>query len=279
MAVYRRSSRTRNVIAVLVLAALTLVTIDARSQGSGVLSDARNKVSDVFGPLQRATHAALRPIGDFLTGVVDYGSLRHENEILRRQAAQAATQEAQAAAEQAQAEEVLRDQHLPFVGAIPTVTAQIIDTGASNFNNSVTIDKGTADGLVAGQPVVAAGGLVGTVQTAARHVSTVQLITDPSFVVGVSLQGGNVGAATGTGRHQPLRITVDTPKLAAPNEKMGDVLSTAGLSMEKFPKGIPVGKVTKVTRIPGAIEPEIEVTPFVDPTRIAYLVVLLWSPQ
>ena len=35
MAVYRRSSRTRYLLAVLVLAALTLVTIDARSSGSG----------------------------------------------------------------------------------------------------------------------------------------------------------------------------------------------------------------------------------------------------
>jgi rod shape-determining protein MreC len=279
LAVYRRSSRTRNVIAVLVLAALTLVTIDARSQGSGVLSDARGKVSDVFAPLQRATHAALRPIGDFLTGAIDYGSLRRENEDLRRQVARASTQQAQAAAEQAQAEQVLQEQHLPFVGAIPKVTAQIIDTGPSNFDNSVTIDKGTADGVVAGQPVVAAGGLVGTVETASQHVATVQLLSDPSFSVGVDLTGGNVGAAHGTGRYGPLRVTVDTPSLHPPVEKVGDLVTTSGLAMEKFPKAIPVGRVSKVTAVPGAVEPEIELTPLADPAQLWYVDVLLWSPQ
>ena len=109
MAVYRRSTRTRNVIAVLVLAALTLVTIDARSQGVGVLSDARSKISDAFAPLQRATHAALRPIGNFLTGALDYGSLKKENEDLRRQLAQAQASQAQALAQQQESDQILRN--------------------------------------------------------------------------------------------------------------------------------------------------------------------------
>lgn len=279
MAVYRRSSRTRNVIAVLVLAALTLVTIDARSQGVGVLSDARGKFSDAFAPLQRATHAALRPIGDFLTGALDYGSLRSENQSLRRQLAQAQAQEATAAAEQQQAEQVLKEQGLSFVGSIPTVSAQIINIGPSNFDNTVTIDKGTANGIAAGEPVVAAGGLVGTVQSASRHAATIELLTDPNFNVGVSLQGGNVGSASGAGRTLPLHITVDSTNLKAPAQKVGDVLTTSGLKLERFPKAIPVGKVTKVRQVPGAVEPDIEITPLVNLNQLSYLQVLLWSPQ
>ncbi len=119
MAVYRRSNRTRYVLAVLVLAALTLVTVDARSNGSGVLSDIRTKVSDGFSPLQRATHSALQPIGNFLTGALDYGSLRSENQRLRNQVAALQQQSVESAAEQAAAEQVLAEQHLPFVGQHP----------------------------------------------------------------------------------------------------------------------------------------------------------------
>jgi rod shape-determining protein MreC len=279
LAVYRRSSRTRNVIAVLVLAALTLVTIDARSQGVGVLGDARNKISDVFSPLQRATHAALRPFGNFITGAFDYGSLKHENEDLRRQLAQTQTDAAASEAERQEAEQILRNAGLTVPGDIPTLAAQITDLGPSNFDNTVTIDKGTANGVAVGQPVIAAGGLVGTVQSAEQHIATIDLLTDPSFNVGVTLIGGNVGSAEGTGRALPLRVTIDTPQNShLPTEKVGDAIVTSGLAGERFPKGIPVGKVSKVTREPGAAEPEIEITPYIDPSQLSYLVVLLWSP-
>ena len=263
----------------LVLAALTLVTIDARSQGVGVLSDARNKVSDVFSPLQRATHAALRPFGNFITGAFDYGSLKHENEALRRQLAQTQTDAAVSEAERQEAEEIIRNAGQTVPGDIPTLTTQIIDLGPSNFDNTVVIDKGTANGVAVGQSVVAAGGLVGVIQSAEQHVATVELLTDPSFVVGVTLKSGNIGSASGTGRSLPMRITVETPNVnPTPAEKVGDPIVTSGLSGEKFPKGIPIGKVSKVIREPGATEPEIEVTPYINPNQLSYLEVLLWSP-
>lgn len=281
MAVYRRSSRTRNVIAVLVLLALTFVTIDARSHGGGALSDVRSKVSDAFSPLQRATHAVLRPIGNFLTGAADYGSLKRENERLRQQLAQQQSQIAVAQVEQQEAEQVLRNQKLDqaVLGAIPFTAVQIIQEGSSNFDNTLTVDKGTADGIAIGQPVLAAGGLVGTVVSAASHIATVELVTDPNFDVGVSLQGGNTGSAQGSGRLLPMKVDVVSTDHAPPKEKVGQVISTSGLPMEKFPKGIPVGRVSKIVKVTGASEPEIDLTPIIDPTSISYLDIALWSPQ
>jgi cell shape-determining protein MreC len=132
---------------VLVLAALTLVTIDARSTGTGLTTDIRSKVHDAFSPLQRGTHAALQPIGNFFTGAVDYGALKQENLRLRDQIAAVQRQQVQAAAEQAAAEQVLAEQNLPFVSGIPQVTVEIIDNGSANFENSVTVNKGTSSGL------------------------------------------------------------------------------------------------------------------------------------
>lgn len=284
MAVHRRSSRTRNVLAVLVLAALTLITIDARSNGGGGLSRVRNGVSDVFSPLQRATHAVLRPIGDFLTGAADYGSLRAENQRLRQQILQDQNQAAIAQAEKAQAEQVLALQNLPFVGSIPTVICQIDDVGSSNFDNTLTVEKGTADGLAPGQPVVAGGGLVGIVQTAAKHSATILLLTDPQFRVGVSLPGGNIGSVQGAGRTQTLGVNVVTTQGANGSPKppvvtTGSVLVTSGLNSEKFPKGLPVGRVVKVVQLPGEPEPEIQLEPMVNSAQLSYLEVLLWSPR
>ena len=289
MAVYRRPSRTRNVLAVLVLAALTLVTIDSRANGSGVLNTVRSKVSDVFTPLQTGTHDALRPIGDFLTGAAHYGSLEQENEDLRRQLVQAQAQEATAMAEQQQAEQVLKDQNLPFVGAIPTVTADISDIGSSNFDTTFVIGKGKTSGIAIGQPVVAAQGLVGIVIAASARTATVDLITDPNFVVGVALAGGNTGSAAGGGRTDPMKVSVVSPcqqsttggqciAIPAPVQKVGDVLLTSGVDREKFPKAIPVGKVSAVSTPPGAVEPDITMTPLVNASELSYVEVLLWAP-
>jgi rod shape-determining protein MreC len=265
-------------LAVLVLAALTLVTVDARSNGGGVLSEIRSRVSDAFAPLQRATHATLAPIGNFLTGAADYGSLRQENARLRQQIAGLEAQGATAAAAQQRADQILQEQNLPFASNIPTRLAPIIDEGSSNFDNTVTIGRGTSSGIADGQPVVAAGGLVGTVLSASAHTATVRLLTDPSFDVGVLLQGGNIGSAQGAGSGLPLRVTVDTTQFKAPREKVGQIVLTSGLAMEKFPPDIPVGRVVKAYFPPDSGEPAIEIKPTASLSGLFYVQVLLWSP-
>jgi rod shape-determining protein MreC len=262
---------------VLVLAALTLVTIDARSGGTGVTNDVRAKFHDAFAPLERATHSVLRPIGDFFTGALDYGSLRQENQRLRDQLAGLESQSIQTRAEQSAAQQLFALQKLPFVGSIPSVSVAVIDNGSSNFENTLTVNKGTSSGLAVGQPVVAGGGLVGRVEQVGTRTATVLLLTDPTFAVGVRLGGANVGTAQGTGPGEPLRVSVDTTGQAPPKLVKGQAVLTSGLHLEKFPPNIPVGKVASFTREPGAAEPDITLTPFTDPGQLAFAQVLLWA--
>ncbi|MHB1535039.1 MAG: rod shape-determining protein MreC [Acidimicrobiales bacterium] len=279
MAVYRRSSRARYVLAILVLAAVTLVTLDARSGNSGLLNHVRNTARDAFTPIQHATHTVLEPIGNFLTGALDYGALRRQNQQLRSEVAALQAKGVRAAAEQTQAEQILALEHLPFIGSIPNVAADVISQGSSNFETAVTIDKGTASGIAVGQPVVASGGLVGIVQSAGTTTSTVELLTDPTFAVGVDLGPGNTGSAQGFGRDQLLRVTVDTPGAPPPVLRKGQAVVTSGLSLEKFPKNIPVGTVERASTPPGSAEPVIRLAPLVNLNQLSYVEVLLWSPQ
>lgn len=275
---HRKSLRSRYVVAMLLLVAVTLVALDTRSGGGGVTGQVRNAISDVVGPVQSATHDALAPIGNFLGGAVDYNSLSKENQRLRNQVSAMSVAAAQAAAAEQAAAEVLKEQGLTFVGSIPTRTVQVIDRGSSNFYSNLTVDKGTSQGIAVGEPVVAAGGLVGTIATAGAKTSTVRLMSDPSFSVGLSLPGGNIGSASGQGAGRPLGVTVDTTSLKTPAVKIGEILYTSGLSLETFPKGIPVGRVSSVSAVPGSLEPHISLTPLVDVTQFSYLEVMLWSP-
>lgn len=284
MAVIRRPARARYVFAVLVLLAITLITLDQRG-GSKAITSLRNEAHTLANPVQGTIHDALRPVGNFLTGAANYGSLEKENERLRQQVANMQNQSLTVSAEQAEAERVLAQAHLPFVGSIPTITAKVISDSSSNFENTVTIDKGSADGVTVGQPVVATGGLVGTVAQVARRSAELRLLTDPNFVVGVRL-GSVVGSAKGTGLGERLQVTFDQPiqpsasgsqgKFSLPK---GKLVVTSGLQNETFPPDIPVARIASFVNAPNAPAPTVTLTPVVDLSRIDIVQVEIWSPQ
>src|SRR3954471_700719 len=88
MAVYRRPARQQFVLLIVTLLALTIITLDQRGTGDGVLGKVRNGVHDAFAPVQSGVGAVVEPIGDFFSGAVHYGDLKDENARLREQLAE-----------------------------------------------------------------------------------------------------------------------------------------------------------------------------------------------
>ncbi len=106
-----------------------------------------------------------------------------------------------------------------------------------------------SSGVTVGQPVVSAGGLIGSITTVSTHLATVTLLDDPSFTVGVRVvSSGIVGAAAGEGQGNLLQV--ENVEVGA-HVKRGDALVTSGLQGERFPPGIPVGTVASVFAPPG----------------------------
>jgi len=260
---------------VLVLLGVTFITLSDRSGNGGIFAKARSYVRQIADPVQSGVHSALQPVGDFIYGALNYQSLEKENERLRQQASddQAASVEAQA--ERDEADQVLSQEDLPFLAGIHTEAAQVVEVGSANFEQSIEVDRGSDDGLVVGQPVVGAGGLIGDVASVSAHLATVTLVDDPSFTVGVRVVRTNVvGAAQGRGDGNQLQVlNVNIGE----EVKKGDWLVTSGLDM--FPAGIPVGRVTAVSSPVGALQQSISVEPFADLVNLQFVVVLLWSPQ
>ncbi|MGH9123546.1 MAG: rod shape-determining protein MreC [Acidimicrobiales bacterium] len=277
MAVSRRSSRPRFVLLLLVLTAITLVTIDDKANGGGITSDVRSAAHTVFAPIQSATHSVLRPVGNFFSGVFSYGSLKSENARLRDQLAQARAQALDSSNAQHELQILSEQQHLDFAGSVPTVAAQVIQDSPSNFEVSIDINRGTSSGVAVGMPVVTGGGLIGRVNEVSSNAATVVLLTDPTFSVGVRLaSNGQVFVADGTGLGKPMSLELVGSGVKL---KVGDRLVTSGLSMEEFPPDIPVGVVRSVTSSPGELLQVVTANPAADVTRLEYVQVLQWSPQ
>ena len=276
MAVYRRSTRHRFLLLLLVLTSITVITVDVRGGGSGVLESFREAARDAFAPVQRVTDRATAPVGDFFNGIFRYGHVKSENARLRRQLAQARGAQAGAVSAERELQELTAINKLSFAEAIPAVAARVVATSPSNFQLTVEIDRGIPAGLRKGMPVVTGAGLAGRVVAVSQQRATVLLLTDPSFNVGIRLSAsGDVGVARGNGARQPLPVDlVDVgTKVSA-----GEVVMTSGLQGSVFPAGLPVGRVRAAKVPPAALQQQIDIDPIVDLARLDYVKVLLWQP-
>src|SRR5690606_27195668 len=93
-----------------------------------------------------------------------------------------------------------------------------------------------------GMPVINGAGLVGKLVQVTETRSTVMLITDPDFAVGVRLASdGTTGTARGRGEGENL--VVDTGLEADADVRTGTALTTSGADRSAFPGFIPVGRV------------------------------------
>ena len=270
-----RRPRGRFLLLLLVLLGLTFVTLSERSSTSHYFNKVRSLAREVANPFQSGVHAALQPVGDFIYGALQYRSLEAQNRQLRLELKRGATAYAQSLSAEQQAAQVLSQEHLTFVPNIPSIAAEVVQVGSSNFEETVQIDRGSANGVVVGQPVVSAGGLVGSVSLVSAHLATVTLVDDPTSVVGVrDVHSGVVGAAKGEG--QGFNLQVEDLNVGD-TIKRGDQLVTSGLTLENFPAGIPVGTVTSVSS--GTLTLQVSLKPLVDLSNLQFVRVLLWSPQ
>jgi len=275
MAVSRRTARPRFTLLILILASLTLITLDVR--GGGSIPGLRGRARDLFSPVQSAVSSTTRPLTDFFSGVFQYQQLKSDNARLRGQLAQLQAQQIQDQYLQQTNKDLSDLLKLDFVGDIPTVAARVIAGPESNFQVTVVIDRGSGSGILKGMPVVAGSGLVGRVIAVSPAQSTVLLLTDASASVGVQLAPtAAVGVASGEGAGHLLDVTLFDPNAPV---TAGSVAVTSGLAGSPYPRGIPVGKVAGAVPEVGVKARAVTLSPVVDLARLSYVDVLVWTAQ
>lgn len=136
-----------------------------------------------------------------------------------------------------------------------TRVAEIMSVDANPYDHSLVIDVGTQDGVVNGQALVDADGVVGQVIEAGLLTSQAMLISDTDHALPVEVNRNGlrtIVVGTGTIDSLELPFVVNNADI-----QVGDLLVTSGLG-GTFPSGYPVAIVETVTRLPH--EPYAEVT-------------------
>lgn len=125
--------------------------------------------------------------------------------------------------------------------------AEVIANSPSPWEKTITINKGSRDGLKKRMPVITYNGyLVGRIENTGSSYSQIRLITDQNFVVGgiiARTDSREIGLVRGSGRDKKNNIMDNIAWDADIQE--GDVVLTSGLS-NNFPSGLKIGKVVTV---------------------------------
>ena len=150
-----------------------------------------------------------------------------------------------------------------------TLPAQVIGSSGSEQSRSIYIDKGSHDGIKPDMAVITAEGVVGKVLRAFRTTSQVLLVNDQTSGVGAILEKSRLqGVLRGTPLGELVLEKVMSDETVQPGER---VVTSGGDQI--FPKGLPVGTVTKVS--PGAeLFLNIRVKPAADLSRLEEVLVI-----
>jgi len=160
---------------------------------------------------------------------------------------------------------------------IETTGAQVIANGVSNFEWTITIDKGSSDGIHENMPVVASAGLVGHVVNVGTSSSVVQLIIDPdSSVAGRLDVSRQTGLLSGEGPADLQMSLVEPTVEVAPDEHVVTAgYRIAGVAESLYPPNVLIGTVSRVLDEDSATEKFLTVRPAVDFSSLSLVLVVL----
>jgi rod shape-determining protein MreC len=262
------SRRPRAVVVLLLLASVTIITLDSgHGTSSSPVDPLRAAVGDVLGPVEHSASQATRP----LTAIPDHfrsvSALQAQNAALRRANARLQSRL------RATSANVNRAGELQTIGAFAdqrgysVVPAQVIAMGpAQSFSRTVTIDAGTDQGVRPDMTVINANGLVGRVLASSATASTVLLIIDRDSTVGgrlgTSMELGFLNGTGDLGDGGGLTLSLVEHTIAP---RVGDTVLSWGSSGDApYLPGIPIGRVVSVHSTPAELTETAVVSPYVD---------------
>lgn len=238
---FGKSSRGGYRLLFAVLLALVLLFVDSRFKH--LTDPVRYQLNGLFSPVYAVMGWPGRLSEWLADSAMSDEALRAENAYLKSQLLVLSghlQKFSELAAENARLRGLL-DSTLVVDGRV--LIAEIIAVDSDPFRHIILINKGRAEGVYEGQPVLDARGIMGQVTEVGPQTSRAMLIADREHALPVRVARNGVRAIlAGTGDIDRLSLQF-VPESA--DVKAGDTLMSSGLG-HRFPAGYPVAVVTNV---------------------------------
>jgi rod shape-determining protein MreC len=269
---FDRTRRLRLLLIVLVMASITIVTIDFRSKGDGPLERIGHIALTVLSPIQHGLVTIFRPVGNFFAGFTEVPSLRAKVLQLEKQNADLRLHQ-NTVTDVDRENAILR--HLIGLSDrydLNTVPAQVIGVSPSNFERTVFIDRGTRQGIRRDMPVIGGDGLVGRVIRVGPNSAEVLLLIDRTSAVASRLSSnGQTGLLEGDGS-EITRLELFNPDAVV---VIGDRVVTSGYDKGLYPPGIPIGTVIRAPLAQSNLSRIVFIQPYVDFSSLDYVLIVI----
>jgi len=223
-----------------------------------------------FAEVERSISAGVSSVRRGWSGYAGLRQLKSQNDELTRrlEEAQIALQQQRALADRTRNLERLLE--LRDTSKLNTLAVEIIAAGAMPDFRTLTIDKGTREGVRADMAVIAPAGVVGRVVMPTSRAAKVQLLIDRNAAAGALVERSRAqGVVTGGGDN---RLRMDYVSEVA-DVIVGDLVVTSGID-GIYPKGYVIGQVESVEKS-GTSYKTITIRPAVDFTSLEEVLVVL----
>jgi rod shape-determining protein MreC len=226
-----------------------------------------------FAEVQRATSAVIDGVSGMWSGYVALRQVQSENDALKQEVQTLQVRLQQEHAEAQRTDNLRQLLELRERANLDTVAAEVIAGPADPDFRTVTIDKGSSDGLATDMAVISPAGVVGRLILPSRRASKVQLLIDSNAAAGALIertrvQGVVMGLGDGMLKMQYVPGTADV--------KTGDLVVTSGID-GIYPKGFVIGTIDHADRGSGAYH-EIIVRPAADFSRLEEVLIVKTPP-
>jgi rod shape-determining protein MreC len=152
-----------------------------------------------------------------------------------------------------------------------TIASEVIQRSGNTWNSILLVNSGSVHGVSPFMGVISEKGVVGQVVRVTPYISKVITLLHPQCGVAVLMQKSRIsGVIAGNGQGSC------TLKFASHFDRviLGDTVVTSGFDAV-FEKGIPVGRVTRVEKVPGEIFQRIEIMPFVEFSSVESVLLMI----
>lgn len=262
------------ILVVFVVAAFIIITLSFREGDSGPITSLRRSLHSVLAPVGLVGEVVTSPVRSVITWAGDLTVARGELDTLRDQNIQ--LRERLAELEEARLENERLRELVGFVQAreLDALGARVIGKPTASWEGVITIDRGTADGVDVGMPVLAAAGLIGQVIESSESSSRVRLLSDQRSGAAALLQSSRAEGVVRGSIEGDLTLDFVSRETTV---TVGDVVLTSGMG-GVYPKGLLVGEVADVRLEDADLFPRIRVRPAAGLVGLEEVVVLLSPP-
>lgn len=154
--------------------------------------------------------------------------------------------------------------------ALSLIAAKIVGRDLLPDHHTLTIDRGTAQGIQKNMAVITTGGVVGYIFRAESQTSQILLITDRYAAIDAIVQRSRARGVVEGSNRELARLS---HLKRSDDVEIGDLVVTSGL-LRIFPKGFPIGIVTAVERSQYGLSQKVELRPAVDLTNLEEVFVI-----